>query len=398
MTVWLFWGIAAALAFASLGLVLAPLFRGGPRGERRASYDMAVFRDQLREIDADVSRGVLSEAEAADTRIEVSRRLLAAADAETAERAAAASPRLARRTAPLAAAALALGALGLYAALGVPGLPDQPLQARMARDAAERAQRPTQAEVEAMVAARGAGTPPADSEDAALVAKLQLALERRPDDLQGQRLLARGLATLGRWPEARAAQARVLELLGDAAAAQDLVDHAEFMILAANGYVSPEAEAELARALAMEPGNPVGRYYSGLTLAQGGRPDLAWRVWSALLDEGPPDAPWIAPIEAQIDELARAAGLPPRAPDAAAGRMPPGERQAMIEGMVAGLAERLAAEGGPPADWARLIRSLGVLGRRDEAAEVLAEARTAHAGDAAALAELDAAARDAGLP
>ena len=54
-------------------------------------------------------------------------------------------------------------------------------------------------------------------------------------------------------------------------------------------------------------------------------------------------------------------------------------------------------EGGPPEDWAQLIRSLGVLGRRDEAAAILAEARTKHADDPAALAELDAAARDAGL-
>jgi cytochrome c-type biogenesis protein CcmH len=403
MADWLFWVIAAALALLSLGLAFAPLLRGGAGGERRASYDMQVFRDQLREIDADVARGVLTGAEAAATQIEVSRRLLAAADAEAAERAAALSPRPARRAAPAAAAALALAALGLYAALGAPGLPDQPLQARMEQAAAERAKRPSQAEVEAMMAVRtpeGDAAPAASPEDTALVARLQEALKSRPDDLQGHRLLARALATLGRWPEARAAQERVLALLGGDAAAQDIVDLAEFNILAAGGYVSPEADAALARALKAEPRNPVGRYYSGLALWQGGRPDLAYRTWSALLDEGPPDAPWIAPIEAQIGELARAAGLPsgPSAADIeAAGQMPPDERQAMIEGMVAQLAGRLAAEGGPPADWAQLIRSLGVLGRRDAAADVVAEARAAHAGDTAALAEIDAAARDAGL-
>jgi cytochrome c-type biogenesis protein CcmH len=77
--------------------------------------------------------------------------------------------------------------------------------------------------------------------------------------------------------------------------------------------------------------------------------------------------------------------------------MTPEARQAMIESMVDGLAARLAEEGGPAADWARLIRALGVLGRRDEAAAILAEARTAHAGDAAGLDEIEAAARDAGL-
>jgi cytochrome c-type biogenesis protein CcmH len=406
MADWLFWTIAAGLALGSLALVFAPLLRGAAPAARRASYDMQVFRDQLREIESDRARGVLSEDEAAATRVEVSRRLLAAADAEAAEPAAAAGPRrVSRGAVPAVMSALLIAAAGLYAVLGAPGLPDDPLRARLAREAAARAARPTQAEVEAMVAARGLEAAPVAPEDEALVAKLQQALESRPDDAQGHRLLARSLAALGRWSEARAAQERAVEIAGDQATAQDLVDLAELRILAAAGYVSPEAEAALARALALEPSNPVGRYYSGLTLLQGGRPDLAYRIWSALLAEGPPDAPWIAPIEAEIDEVARLAGLPPRAAppgpgpadvDAAAG-MPPEERQAMIEGMVQQLSDRLAAQGGPPEDWARLIRSLGVLGRRDEAAAILAEAREKHADDPAALAAIDAAARDAGL-
>ncbi|HRO11992.1 MAG TPA: c-type cytochrome biogenesis protein CcmI, partial [Amaricoccus sp.] len=103
-------------------------------------------------------------------------------------------------------------------------------------------------------------------------------------------------------------------------------------------------------------------------------------------------------------EAARQAGLAPPAgagPSAedveAAGAMAPEERQAMIAGMVDGLSERLAREGGPPEDWARLIRSLGVLGRREEAAAILAEARQKHAGDPAGLAVIEAAAADAGL-
>ena len=77
--------------------------------------------------------------------------------------------------------------------------------------------------------------------------------------------------------------------------------------------------------------------------------------------------------------------------------MAPADQQAMIAGMVDGLAARLAAEGGPPEDWARLIRSLGVLGRKDEAQAILAEARETHAGDAAGLAAIEAAGREAGL-
>ncbi len=332
-----------------------------------------------------------------------SRAAAAAADAETAT---AAAPRAFSRA---AAAALALGlaaaAALVYAGLGAPGRPDQPLATRLAAISAARAERPSQAEVEAIAAAAAPPRPEAGAaspEDAALVEQLRAAVEARPDDIEGQRLLARSEASLGRWSAARAAQARVVELLGPAIATQERLDLAGFMILAAGGYVSPEAETELGRVLETEPGNPVARYYSGLALLQGGRPDLAYRLWSRLLAEGPADAPWIAPIAAQIDAAARAAGQP--APGAAATPGPPAvpslseaDRAAMIAGMVSRLGDRLAEKGGPPEDWARLIRSLGVLGRTEEAGAIWREAKTVFAADPAALALLDGAAREAGL-
>ena len=205
----------------------------------------------------------------------------------------------------------------------------------------------------------------------------------------------------------------MVALLADQATARDLVDLAGLSILAAGGYVSPEAERALSRALTLDPRDQVGRYYSALTLMQGGRPDLAYRIWSGLVAEGPPDAPWMAAARAGAADAAAAAGIAPPAsgptasgptapgPTAsdidAAAQMPAEYRAALIDGMVAQLSQRLATQGGPPQDWARLIRSLGVLGRRDEAAAILAEARSFHAGDAPGLAEIEAAGRDAGL-
>jgi len=73
------------------------------------------------------------------------------------------------------------------------------------------------------------------------------------------------------------------------------------------------------------------------------------------------------------------------------------ERMEMIEGMVGGLAERLATEGGPLPDWARLIQAYGVLGRLDAAAAVYAEAQLVFADDQTALDTLASAADRAGL-
>ena len=82
---------------------------------------------------------------------------------------------------------------------------------------------------------------------------------------------------------------------------------------------------------------------------------------------------------------------------AAAANLPPVERQKMIETMVASLADRLRTEPADADGWARLIRSYMVLGRADDARAALVEARTALAGDAAKLATVEAAAREAGL-
>jgi cytochrome c-type biogenesis protein CcmH len=82
---------------------------------------------------------------------------------------------------------------------------------------------------------------------------------------------------------------------------------------------------------------------------------------------------------------------------AAAAEMSPEDREAMVRSMVAGLSDRLASEGGLVEDWARLISSLGVLGDREQAAAILAEARATFAESAEAQRLLDDAARSAGI-
>ena len=403
-----FWGLAAALTALSLALTMAPMLRGSARADRRSSYDMQIYRDQLREVEADRSRGLLNDEEAEATRIEISRRLLALADGESdREPKDAATARMSRGI----AAATILGAAALtallYVLLGAPGVGDQPLTARLQSDPFDRPNQPRQEEIEAAMAAESPETPRSDTpaETLALVARLETALADRPDDLEGHQLLARSLAATGQFRGARAAQERVVAILGDAVAPRDLIDLGELMVLAARGYVSPEAARRIAEGLEGEPENPVGRYYSGLALLQAGRPDLAYPIWRRLLEEGPPDAPWVLSISGEIAEVARLAGVqqvtnpagPSREDIEAAEEMAPADRLAMIETMVSNLSERLATDGGPPEEWAQLIRSLVVLDRDDEAGAILAEARTAFADRPSALSLLDEAARELGL-
>lgn len=404
MVDWVFWAVAAGVAIlVALTLILAARrHRGEVQGA--AEFDLTVYRDQLAEIDRDLDRGVLPADEAQRLRTEISRRLL------DSDRAAQAMPKAGAKTAgPGLAAIIVLliaGSAGLYNHLGAPGYPDLPLQQRFAMSEELRTTRPSQAEAEA-------ATPPAPSRtdvDPAfldLMDKLRAAIIQRPDDIDGLTLLARNEASLGNFTSAVAAQTSLVEAKGASATADDKASLAEVMILAAGGYVSPETEAVLTRALAQDPQNGTARYYSGVMFAQIGRFDRAFVLWRGLLDEGPADAPWIAPIRDQLPEVAMRAGVnytlpdPPRGPSsadvAAAADMTAEDRQAMITGMVAQLGERLANEGGPAEDWARLITSLGVLGRTDEAREIYAEAQARFSGQSVALAGLREAATVAGV-
>jgi cytochrome c-type biogenesis protein CcmH len=180
------------------------------------------------------------------------------------------------------------------------------------------------------------------------------------------------------------------------------------MILAADGYISPEAEDALRQSLQRDPRNGPAQYYLGRMMTQVGRPDIGYRIWVEALRTSPADSPWAQAMRAQLEELAFRAGVfnPPNIPAPsgpsredveAAADLTPEERQEMIMGMVNQLSDRLATEGGPPEDWARLISALGVLGEGQRAIDIMQEANAVFAGDADALEIIDAAALQAGI-
>ena len=399
-----FWIVSTLIA----GLVGASLALSMLRRRVRvtgAAKDVQVYKDQLAEVDRDLARGVVSADEAERSRVEVSRRLLEAdraAQSAGADAGGQANPFLAWGL----GIAVLCGAFLIYSQLGQPLYRDLPLQARIDAAEALRAERIGQEAAEARIGAVQID-PNADPKHLELLAKLRDALEERPDDLAGYELLARNEAGLGNFVAARKAQARILELKGADATPADYANHAYLQIAAAGGYVSPEAEAALSEVLRREPGNRLAGYYSGMMFAQVGRPDRTFAIWSSMLQNAPPGDPFAAWIRQDIEQVAAAAGvrytLPdaPRGPSqddiAAAGEMTADERTGMIRGMVEGLSDRLASEGGPPEDWARLITALGVLGEADRAQAIWTEAQQVFAGTPEALAAVNAAAQQAGV-
>jgi len=405
-----FWLLIIGLAAAVSALLALALLRRHRTALERADYDIAVYREQLAAVDRDLARGIL-DAETADrTRTEIARRILDA-DRHRADAAqASAPPRVNMAMAGAVAAVLLGGSVGLYALHGVPGYGDLPLQARLAATEERRAERPRQAEAEAQAAAFRPEAPQRAPEYLDLVERLRQTVAQRPGDPRGLALLARNEAALGNFAAAYDAQRRLIDALGAAATADHFADLADMMVLAAGGYVSPEAEAVLGQALSRDAQNGPARYYVGLMQAQNGRPDLAFDIWRALLEQSAPDAPWVPAIRGQIEDVAARAGrryqlppegAPPAGPSAAdiaaADDMSPEDRMDMIRGMVASLSDRLATQGGTPGEWARLIGALGVLGDTESATAIYAEARDVFADDPEGLAAISEAARGVGV-
>ena len=267
-----FWLTAIGLAALAALALVAALLRGRAAAEPVAAYDLRVYRAQLAEVERDLARGVLSPEDAGRARVEISRRIL---EADREMKAAGAGPAGARRGDWMLGAAVALavvaGSVALYGHLGAPGAADLPLAERLEALDTQHAARPGQAAAEAAMGPETEETPAGmDAEYRALVEQLRTLVAQRPGDAEGNAILARHEAAMGRFRAAHAAQARTIAARGDAASADDHAQLAEFLIMAAGGYVSPEAEAALSAALARNPRQPLARYYAGLMFARPG--------------------------------------------------------------------------------------------------------------------------------
>ena len=370
--------LLALLAFGTLLPILAPLLRGSRPVPPRASFDQAVYRDQLHELDRDITRGMLSPAEAAAARLEIQRRLLAA------DRVPAAPPRLSRS--PVLAAivllVIAAGSVSSYLWLGSPGVPDEPYSSRTAELAADNSQPSLRAAV------------------AALATKLK----QNPGNAQGWVLYGRSLAMLNQWDQAEEAYRHAIDL--GQTSPDVLADHAEVMVMQAGGTVTPAAETALQLVLKADPGSGMARYYLAIAAMQAGEPRHAIDGLQALLAELPADSPVRPQLGRQVAAAAQAAGIPmpklaegrPPAPgpaalgptagsDAAAAaggpdakavadaaNMSDTQRQEMIRGMVAQLAAKQQADPSNLDGWLRLGRAYGVLHEPDKAADAFDKA------------------------
>lgn len=392
----IFWIAVAVLSAAVTYAVTRPLMRDGASATGAEDADLAVYKDQLAEIDADAARGTISATEAEAARAEVSRRVLRRPDVK-------ASPRSAPSTDPapsialdwllkpvhlLTTIALPLVSVGLYMAFGAPGMPGVPLAERIAASSG------------------GAG-----AED--LIAKVEARLREHPEDGKGWDVIAPVYMAQNRFNDAASAYASAIKILGETPAR--LQGFANARIQAENGLVPDDARKALQSIVAADPKLKEPRVWLALAKEQDGKLADAAADYRALIADAPENAPWRIALQERLSRIdgsatsAPLAGAPAPAPAPAPGaaakgpamgaleNMSPPEREAMINRMVNGLAEKLKTNSKDKEGWQKLIRSYQMLGRNADAIKALADAKAGLTGDAQALAELDQFAKQIGV-
>lgn len=370
------WIAIAALTAAALGALLAPLFRAG-ESRSDSESELAIYRDQLEEIDRDVARGVLPEGEAGPARTEIARRLLHAS--ETAGRSAADQPR--RRRGALAFAIVLVPVIGLagYLSLGSPDAGDRPFSARLSDPADDD----LFAQLDAFFAQ------PTPEAIVGLEVLIDAALIETPDN--GRILEAASLVYLGaqRYEDAIATYDRYIAIVGaDGDPGGGFATLIGETIILAEGAVTPAAEAAFQRALTLDPTNPTAQLSLAVAMKDRGEIDAAAAAFLALLaDEPPGGADWGDFARAELEALGVEAPAPPEAADVTDGFT--AEQMEMINVMVDGLAAQLAEAPDDVDGWVQLIRSYIVLGRETDARDAADAARAVFTGNAEALAAIE---------
>ena len=375
-----FWIAAALLTAAVVALLARPLMRKVTPTNLGGGTDLAVYRDQLAELERERARGLVEGDQAASMETEISRRMLnAARDAQPVP--VTTSP--SRILTAILAVLFPIGGLAIYLMIGQPDLPGQPLASRDV----QQGQDPVKV--------------------LAAVDEIKGRLKETKDDLDRWVMVGEAYGKLGR-PREAAETFRIAKKIApdDPGISAAL---GEALIAADGGAVGEEAKKLFQSIPPDADALPEARYYLALAAAQAGDMKTALRGWQSLLAESPADASWIDPTRERIAAAAKAMGLDPakETPDpkpAAVAEAPPGDvlleggpetaegqaikqmpqsqQQAMIEGMVAKLAARLDANPNDPEGWRKLARAYQVMGRVDQANDatqkaVAAEARMA---------------------
>jgi cytochrome c-type biogenesis protein CcmH len=287
----LFWLICAAMLAVAILFVLPPALRSeagkAKHEDARREANIAVYRDQLAELEADLRNGIVSEEQYAQDRDDIERRLLEDTATNTAKKKPAKIDATARKHAYMVAIGLALVAVIFYLRVGSPdGVTNAAVNnatglAPSAAPATAPGER-TQAQIEANVAA--------------LAKKLQ----SDPSDAQGWTMLARSYSSLEKYSEAVGAYAKATELTPNDA---NLWADYAFASAMANGRSLAGQPLEFVnRALKLDPDNGKALGLAANAAFEAKDYQKAIDYWQRLAKQVPPNSEIAKTIMERINE------------------------------------------------------------------------------------------------
>jgi len=268
---------ATLLIVVVAAFLLPPLWLGLRRNETKASRkeaNLAVFRDQLSELERERTEGTLADADFDQARRELQRRLLeeVAPEAEEAGKATYGPSR------KMAIALLLLLPVLAFAAYGILGNPK-------ALDPAQTAAAPK------MTAEQISG----------MVARLAERMQANPDDMQGWLMLARSYKTMGRYEEAAAAYAKAEKVIDDDP--ELLASYAETIAMASGNGLKGKPSQLIARALKIDPQHPHSLFLAGAAAMGAGDNRKGIAYWEALLPQVEPGSELDQMLRSGIDKM-----------------------------------------------------------------------------------------------
>ncbi|MCE8522731.1 c-type cytochrome biogenesis protein CcmI [Ruegeria pomeroyi] len=412
MTLWVLLSLLLLLAAFILAWPFLQRYRAhGARG----AQDIAFYREQLREVENELTRGLVSKEEGEETKRDIERRALIAVKSAGGNPMSESRDKVRVLGLTIISGWTVIGSVALYFAVGSPELAGTGSSERVAGRTSSIPAQSLQGAIDLSPPGR-VGQSRAELADVnTMIAQLAARLESNPDDIDGWKMLGWSQLNTQNFPGAVEAYRRVVELAPQDDEVLSLLG--ESIVRAAGGRVTVEAQGVFARALAINADNPRAVFFAGMALEQAGQSQAALERWLALYDTAPPDADYLNGLAERIREVADRIGfdvsdrlgpsptvvtpLTPRGPTqsemAEAQTMTAEERQQMIEGMVNGLAARLEESPNDPAGWAQLIRSYVVMENDVAARQALADAQRVLADNDRALAQLYVLAAELGL-
>jgi cytochrome c-type biogenesis protein CcmH len=375
--------LLTVLCSAAAVAISIPLIRRYENNLTEKAISVAVYRDQLKELEKDVTAGTISPSDADSSKIEIQRRLLAATrNAETTKPLAPAWKKLALVS---SAGLVILGGVNLYAYMGSPELSNVSASLQTTSAVAMDIQQSPVVQTPS-----GSTSQVLPNQVGDMIGKLAQRLRNNPDDAEGWRMLGWSYFNTQKYQDSVDSYAKAVAL------EPDNIDYksayAESLVQAAQGIVTPSAQVIVTEVLVKNPKEERARFYDALGHEQAGDQTGALDRWLSLLADAPLDAPWRDDVKQRVADLGKATNRNvsealalPSLPVSSEKQLGQADQNAVVDDMISKLAAKLDKTPKDRDGWAMMIRSRLVKGDTEGADQAFAKAQEIFKGDTATL-------------